>query len=54
MKTFMNLSEGQQVTLEKITALIGHEQAALIVTQGPDALCARLEAFSNFEYSLIV
>uniref|UniRef100_A0AAV1VL61 ADF-H domain-containing protein n=1 Tax=Peronospora matthiolae TaxID=2874970 RepID=A0AAV1VL61_9STRA len=53
METAMNLSEVQQITLEKLTALIEHEQADLIVTQGPDALRARLEAFPNFEPTLI-
>uniref|UniRef100_A0AAV1UFU5 Uncharacterized protein n=1 Tax=Peronospora matthiolae TaxID=2874970 RepID=A0AAV1UFU5_9STRA len=53
METAMNRSEAQQIKLEKLTAFIGHEQVALIVSQGPDALRARLEAFSNFESTLI-
>uniref|UniRef100_A0AAV1VKG5 Uncharacterized protein n=1 Tax=Peronospora matthiolae TaxID=2874970 RepID=A0AAV1VKG5_9STRA len=53
METAMNLSEAQQVTLEKLKALIEHEQVAIIVSQGLDALRARLEAFSNFESTLI-
>uniref|UniRef100_A0AAV1VJR9 Uncharacterized protein n=1 Tax=Peronospora matthiolae TaxID=2874970 RepID=A0AAV1VJR9_9STRA len=48
METAMNLSEAQQITLEKLMALIGHEQVAIIMAQGPDALLARLEAFLNF------
>uniref|UniRef100_A0AAV1UC82 Uncharacterized protein n=1 Tax=Peronospora matthiolae TaxID=2874970 RepID=A0AAV1UC82_9STRA len=53
METAMNFSEAQQVTLEKLKALIEHEQVAIIVSQGLDALRARLEAFSNFDYMLI-
>uniref|UniRef100_A0AAV1ULR7 Uncharacterized protein n=1 Tax=Peronospora matthiolae TaxID=2874970 RepID=A0AAV1ULR7_9STRA len=53
METAMNLSEAQQIMIEKLTALKGHEQVALILSRGPDALCARLEAFSNFESTLI-
>uniref|UniRef100_A0AAV1UIH3 Uncharacterized protein n=1 Tax=Peronospora matthiolae TaxID=2874970 RepID=A0AAV1UIH3_9STRA len=53
METIMNLSEAQHVTLEKLTALVGHDRVDLIAFQGPDALRARPEAFSNFECRLV-
>uniref|UniRef100_A0AAV1TQU4 Uncharacterized protein n=1 Tax=Peronospora matthiolae TaxID=2874970 RepID=A0AAV1TQU4_9STRA len=53
MEPAMNLSEVQKITLENLKALIVHEQVDLIVSQGPDALRARLETFSNFVSTLI-
>uniref|UniRef100_A0AAV1UUM7 Uncharacterized protein n=1 Tax=Peronospora matthiolae TaxID=2874970 RepID=A0AAV1UUM7_9STRA len=53
METAVNLSEAQPITLEKPTDLIGHKQVALKVSQGPDAIRARLETFSNFESTSI-
>uniref|UniRef100_A0AAV1TDL7 Uncharacterized protein n=1 Tax=Peronospora matthiolae TaxID=2874970 RepID=A0AAV1TDL7_9STRA len=49
----MNLSEAQQITLMKIKAIIGQEQVALVMAQGPDGLRACLLAFSSFESMLI-
>uniref|UniRef100_A0AAV1TWS7 Uncharacterized protein n=1 Tax=Peronospora matthiolae TaxID=2874970 RepID=A0AAV1TWS7_9STRA len=49
----MSFSKAQQITLAKLKALIGHDQVALTVPQGQDALRARLDAFSNFESTLI-
>uniref|UniRef100_A0AAV1UHS6 Uncharacterized protein n=1 Tax=Peronospora matthiolae TaxID=2874970 RepID=A0AAV1UHS6_9STRA len=49
METAVIISEAQQTTLEKLKALIGHEQVALIMAQGPEALHIRLEASSTFE-----
>uniref|UniRef100_A0AAV1VIJ6 Uncharacterized protein n=1 Tax=Peronospora matthiolae TaxID=2874970 RepID=A0AAV1VIJ6_9STRA len=53
METGMNLSEAQQITLEKPKESIEHEQVALIMAQGPDMLRARLEAFSKFQATLV-
>uniref|UniRef100_A0AAV1VAK5 Uncharacterized protein n=1 Tax=Peronospora matthiolae TaxID=2874970 RepID=A0AAV1VAK5_9STRA len=52
METVMNPSEALHITFEKLTTFFGHEKVALIVTQGPDALRASLEA-SNFNSTLI-
>uniref|UniRef100_A0AAV1TGN1 Uncharacterized protein n=1 Tax=Peronospora matthiolae TaxID=2874970 RepID=A0AAV1TGN1_9STRA len=49
MQTAMNLSEAQQIMLEELTALIGQAKVDILVSQGPYALRARLETFSNFE-----
>uniref|UniRef100_A0AAV1T976 Uncharacterized protein n=1 Tax=Peronospora matthiolae TaxID=2874970 RepID=A0AAV1T976_9STRA len=42
METAMNISEAQEIALEKFKMLIGHEQVSLILAQGPNALRARL------------
>uniref|UniRef100_M4BJG2 Uncharacterized protein n=1 Tax=Hyaloperonospora arabidopsidis (strain Emoy2) TaxID=559515 RepID=M4BJG2_HYAAE len=49
----MNLSEAQGLALEKLTVLVGNEQVDLILAQGPDVIRARLDAFIQFESTLI-
>ena len=39
--------------LEKLRALVGNEKVELILTQGPDAIRARLDALMQFESTLI-
>uniref|UniRef100_A0AAV1V623 Uncharacterized protein n=1 Tax=Peronospora matthiolae TaxID=2874970 RepID=A0AAV1V623_9STRA len=36
MTTVIDLSEALQITLEKLKALVGHEQVTLIMAQAPD------------------
>ena len=54
METKINLSTAQQLTLEKLRALVGNEQADLILAQGPDLIRTRIDAFMQFESTLIV
>ena len=53
METKINLSEAQGLALEKLRALVGNEQANLILAQSPDVICARPNAFMQFESTLI-
>ena len=39
--------------LEKLRALVGNEKVELILTQGPDVIRARLDAFMQFKSTLI-
>ena len=48
-----SLFESQRRALEKLTALIGVEQAKNIAAKGPEELTARLEAFTQFKQMLI-
>ena len=45
METKINLSEAQGYTLEKLRTLVGNEKVDLFLAQGPDVICARLDAF---------
>ena len=53
METTINLSEAQGLALEKLRALVGNGQVDLILAQGPDVIRARLDAFMQFESTLI-
>ena len=53
METKITLSEVQGLALEKLRALVRNEQVDLILAQGPDAIRARLDAFMQFESTLI-
>ena len=53
METKITLSEAQGLALEKLRALVGSEQVDLILAQGPDVICARIDAFIQFEFTLI-
>ena len=53
METKINPSEAQGLALEKLRALVGNEQVDLILAQGPDVIHARLDAFMQFESTLI-
>ncbi|KAG6612613.1 Gag protein [Phytophthora cinnamomi] len=50
---FANLAPGQQEALKKLVSLLGPEGVAHLASQGPDAINARLEAFSSFENALL-
>ena len=52
METTINLSKTQQLSLEKLRALVGSEQMDLIIAQGPDVIHARLVAFMQYEFDL--
>uniref|UniRef100_M4B7D5 Uncharacterized protein n=1 Tax=Hyaloperonospora arabidopsidis (strain Emoy2) TaxID=559515 RepID=M4B7D5_HYAAE len=39
--------------MEKLRALVGNEQVDLILAQGPEVIRARLDAFMQFESTLI-
>ena len=49
MEELSHLSEAQHLAFDKLTALVEIEQVAYIVTQGPEVLHARLEAFLRYE-----
>ncbi|GMF45997.1 unnamed protein product [Phytophthora fragariaefolia] len=51
--TFANLSPGQQEALKKLMPLLGPEGVAHVASQDPDAINARLEAFSSYENALV-
>ena len=53
MKILAHLSQAKRLALNKLRALIGVEQINHIVAQGPEVLNARLEAFMQFEATLI-
>ena len=53
MITKINLSDSQGLALEKLRALVGNEQVDLILAQGPDVIRPRLDAFMQFESTLI-
>ena len=53
METKINLSEVQGLALEKLRALVGNKQVDLILAQGSDVIRARLDAFMQFESSLM-
>ncbi|KAE9011571.1 hypothetical protein PR001_g15882 [Phytophthora rubi] len=50
---FANLSPGQQEALKKLMSLLDPEGVAHLASQGPDAINARLEAFSSYENALL-
>ncbi|KAG6613595.1 Gag protein [Phytophthora cinnamomi] len=50
---FVNLAPGQTVALKKLVSLLGPEGEAHLVSQGPDAINSRLEAFSHYENALL-
>ncbi|KAE8959506.1 hypothetical protein PF011_g30407 [Phytophthora fragariae] len=50
---FANLSPGQQEALKKLMSLLGQEGVAHLASQGPDAINARIEAFSSYENTLL-
>ncbi|POM74772.1 Gag protein, partial [Phytophthora palmivora] len=50
---FANLAPGQQEALKKLMSLLGPEGVAYLASQGPDAINARLEAFSSYENALL-
>ena len=53
METKITLSEAQGLALEKLRALVESKQVDLILAQGPDVIRARLDAFMQFESTLI-
>ena len=53
MERLAHLSQAQRFALDKIRVLIGIEQINHIVAQGPEVLNARLEAFMQFEATII-
>ena len=53
MESNSQLSEAQCLAFDKLKALIGADQLDQIVAQGPEVLNARLEAFIQYEASLI-
>ena len=53
METKITLSEAQRLALEKLRALVESKQVDLILAQGPDVIRARLDAFMQFESTLI-
>ena len=52
-KINVSVSETQGLALEKLRALVGNEQVDLILAQGLDVIRARLDAFMEFESTLI-
>ena len=53
METKITLSETQGLALEKLRVLVGNEQVSIILAQGLDVIRARLDAFMQFEFTLI-
>ena len=53
METKITLSETQGLALEKLRVLVGNEQVSIILAQGLDVIRARLDAFMQFESTLI-
>ena len=53
MESLAHLSQTQRLALDKLRALICVEQIDHIVAQGPEVLNTRLEAFMQFEATLI-
>ena len=53
MESLAHISQAQRLALDKLRALIGVEQIDHIVTQGSEVLNTRLEAFMQFEATLI-
>ena len=47
------LSGTQKVALEKLTVAVGPEYVEFLAAQGPDVLNARVEAFMQYETSLL-
>ena len=50
---FAHLTPSQQDTLNKLMSLLGPEGMTHLASQGPDAINARLEAFSSYENALL-
>ena len=53
METVVNLSDAQQLAIEKFKALVGDEQMDGIIAQGPEVFLSRHEAFMSFESGLL-
>ena len=53
IKPKITLSEAQGSALEKLRAIVGNEQVDLTLAQGPDVIRPRLDAFVQFESTLI-
>uniref|UniRef100_H3GPY2 Integrase catalytic domain-containing protein n=1 Tax=Phytophthora ramorum TaxID=164328 RepID=H3GPY2_PHYRM len=53
MEQFAHLRPNQQDGLKKLMSLLGPEGVAHLASQGPDAINARLEAFSSYENALL-
>ncbi|GMF47931.1 unnamed protein product [Phytophthora fragariaefolia] len=53
MEQFAHLTPSQQVALKKLMSLLGPEGVSHLASQGPDAVNARLEAFSSYENALL-
>ena len=53
METKINLPIAQRLALKKLRALVGNEQVRLVFAQGTDVLRAHLDAFMQFESTLI-
>ena len=47
MEATINLSEAQQLALEKLKGLVKKKQLDLILVQDPAMICARLEALCS-------
>ena len=52
-ETKINLPIAQRLALKKLRALVGNEQVHLVFAQGTDVLRAHLDAFMQFESTLI-
>ncbi|KAG6592589.1 Retrotransposon gag domain [Phytophthora cinnamomi] len=50
---FANLAPGQQQALKKLVPLLGQEGVVHLASQCPDAINARLEAFSSYQNALL-
>ena len=48
-----DLSQAQQAALAKLSALLGAEHIDLLISQGPEVLTARINAFMQYEATLI-
>ncbi|EGZ11568.1 hypothetical protein PHYSODRAFT_336089 [Phytophthora sojae] len=53
MEQFAHLPSNQQDALKKLMSLLGPEGVTQLAQQGPDAVNARLEAFSSYENALL-
>ena len=53
MESLAQLTVAQQIALDRLTPFIKIDQIDQILTQGPEALNARFEAFIRYETTLI-
>ena len=49
-----DLSQAQQAALAKLSALLGAEHIDLLISQGPEVLTARINAFMQYEAAIIL
>ena len=53
MATKINLFEAQQLALDRLRELVGNKQLGLILAQGSDVIRAHLDAFMQYEPTLL-